>query len=133
MLSLPLFAYPKTFAMKKQTSKQILGKIGEKAAISYLEDKGFALRAINQRIGQTEMDIIAQKEDLIIFVEVKARSKHTFGYPESFVSNAQQTRYHEAATTYIEAIGWHKEIRFDILAISLYPRHMQLCHFEDAF
>lgn len=117
----------------KKNSKQTIGKIGETAAVAYLEDKNFSIHAVNQRIGQAEMDIIAQKKDLLIFVEVKARSKHTFGYPESFVDSAQQARYHEAATTYIDAIGWENEIRFDILAISFNHRNMHLQHFEDAF
>ena len=114
-------------------STQQLGKKGEQVAVDYLTRKGFHIKARNKRIGRGEVDIIARKGNLLVFVEVKMRNKHTFGHPESFVSPNQQLQYHEAATAYIDSIGWDQAIRFDIIAIEKTNCRTRLEHFEDAF
>ena len=50
------------------------GKFGEDCAARFLETQGYTIVARNFRIRSAEIDIIAQIDDVIIFVEVKARS-----------------------------------------------------------
>lgn len=79
------------------------------------------------------MDLIAQKEALLLFVEVKARSNNQFGYPETFVSPQQQERLQEAAEQYIMTHNWDYAIRFDIIAVYFQRGQHTIDHFEDAF
>jgi putative endonuclease len=53
--------------------KQKLGKIGEDYACEYLKGKGYKILARNVHIGRGEIDIVAQKGNLIVFIEVKTR------------------------------------------------------------
>ena len=102
-------------------------------ACAHLKSRGYQIIAQNKRFGRAEIDIIAQREGVLVFVEVKLRSHGAFGPPESFVSPAQADRYHEAATAYIEGVGWSGPIRFDIVALEKKGSKMLLKHFEDAF
>ena len=67
--------------------KHILGKKGETIAKEYLLEKSYSIVEKNWRYVKAEIDLIAQKEDVIVFVEVKTRSSNNYGDPESFVSD----------------------------------------------
>ncbi|HMQ48715.1 MAG TPA: YraN family protein [Saprospiraceae bacterium] len=113
---------------------QELGKWGEKLAEEYLEQKGYRVLANNWKYQRAEIDLIAKKEDVLVFVEVKTRSNSTFGAPEEFLSPAQEVRIISAASDYMEKHPHEGEIRFDIIAIkynSEYDFHLH--HYEDAF
>ena len=132
--SIQLAASEKKRSMKnKHASQQTLGKRGEHMGIKHLKAQHFTIIATNKRIGRSEIDIIAQREGILVFVEVKLRSNDAFGTPESFVTPAQAARYHEAATAYIEEIRWTGPIRFDVIALEKKGQKTILQHFEDAF
>jgi len=78
----------------------------------------------------SEIDIIAEKENCLIFVEVKTRSSSAFGHPEEFVSRNQQKKILEAADFYIEKQDWQGDIRFDIISII---QGQDPVHLKDAF
>ena len=107
------------------------GKSGEKIAELYLRSKGYQILRKNFRHKRAEIDLVVQKEDTLIFVEVKFRKNSTYGFPEEFVSEAQSERIKEAATNFIEQMDWRKDIRFDIVAISGSEDRVE--HFMDAF
>lgn len=111
---------------------QVSGQKGEDLATQFLEKQGYRIIARNFRYRRAEIDIIAQKEKLLIFVEVKARSSHTFGYPEDFVDEKKAELIISAADYYIDTINWDGNIRFDIVSIMLKPQ-VNIRHFEDAF
>ncbi|MEM7299227.1 MAG: YraN family protein [Bacteroidota bacterium] len=107
------------------------GILGEEIARSFYENKGFEILETNYRFKRAEIDIIVlDNEDLLVFVEVKSRSRRDFGEPETFVSELQQNRIKEAAEDYIYGINWKKDVRFDILCVDANGR---VEHFEDAF
>jgi len=107
------------------------GKEGEEIAKSFYETRGCEILEENYRFQRSEVDLIVlQEETLLIFVEVKSRSRKDFGEPESFVSDAQQGRIKEAAEEYIYAINWKKDIRFDIICVD---SENEVDVFEDAF
>ena len=110
-----------------------IGKKGEREAEDFLIEKGFRILERNFRFKRCEIDLIALKEGLLVFVEVKVRSSNTFGFPESFVSNQQVERITEAADEYQHQIGWSKDIRFDIISIEGKGNNAKITHFEDAF
>lgn len=95
-----------------------LGKKGEKIAQSYLKKHGCQILAVNFRYQHAEIDIIASKLNVLFFVEVKTRTSCFFGYPEEFISVAQQERIRLAAQFYIDQNQHEGTCRFDICAIS---------------
>ena len=114
-----------------KTNSKIKGKRGEQLAKTYYQSIGCEILEENYRFRRAEIDLIAlQKETLLIFVEVKNRSRKDFGEAETFVSEAQQNRIKEAAEDYIFGINWTKDIRFDIVCVDA---NENLEVFEDAF
>ena len=115
--------------MKKSSN---IGQKGEDLAARYLVDKGYSIRHRNFRSGRMEIDLIAETDDWLVFVEVKSRSDVKFGYPEEGLSTQQEDRIRTAAEHYLDQIEKPKRIRFDIIAIVWQP-NIQIKHFEDAF
>ena len=62
-----------------------LGKLGEELAVDFLEKKGYEILETNWVFDKAEIDIIAQKENILAVVEVKTRSTIEFGLPQEFV------------------------------------------------
>jgi putative endonuclease len=110
-----------------------IGKKGENSAVEFLFANGYDVLLRNYRFGRAEIDIIARKERILVFVEVKTRNSTRFGYPETFLSDLQKERIHRAAETYIDDQAWQGDIRFDIIAILWAGEELVLDHFEDAF
>ena len=115
------------------TSRQRLGQAAEDLAAQHLQQQGFAIVARNYRYQRAEVDLIAQKDQLLVFVEVKARRSDQFGHPEEFVSPQQQARLQEAAEHYMIVQDWNHAIRFDVIAVSSKNDQLEIAHFEDAF
>ena len=113
--------------------KKQIGNKGEDLAVNYLFANGYNVIHRNYRVGRAEVDIIAQVNNRLVFVEVKTRKDNTHGYPEEFVTEAQQQRILQAAEEYIEANRWKGEVSFDIIAIVSNGHETQLDHFENAF
>lgn len=114
-------------------AKQARGKLGEKLAATYLEEKGFTIVCANYRHRRGEVDLVAQKENLLLFVEVKARSGNgAWGMPEEAVGARKAARIIACADAYIFEKDWQGDIRFDIIAIELGEK-TRITHFEDAF
>lgn len=71
-------------------SKQQLGHIGENLVAFALGERGFTVVGRNVRTRYGEIDLIAQKSGITVFVEVKTRTGHQFGYPEEAIDRAKQ-------------------------------------------
>ena len=78
------------------------GNFGEDCAAKFLEDNGYKIVARNFRIRSAEIDIIAQLDKLIIFVEVKARSSIRHGLPSEAVNLRKQKKIIEAAGVFLQ-------------------------------
>ena len=107
-----------------------IGKNAENYAVAYLIANGYTILHTNYRYGKGEIDIVASIKETLVFVEVKFRKNNTFGYPESFVTEAQQRRIISTAEAYIFDENWQGQIRFDIISIE---GTSKVTHFEDAF
>jgi putative endonuclease len=113
--------------------KQTLGRWGEDAAAEYLQARGDVIVARNVRTPHGELDIVARKDDLLLFVEVKTRSSHSFAYPEDSVMRRKQMHMLSAAERYLDLEPDSPEIwQFDVLAIERGPnRETVVTHFEN--
>ena len=110
-----------------------LGTLGEEMAAKHLHDKGFTILATNWRFGKDEIDIIAEKGDFLVIVEVKTRRSAGFGEPEVFVNKTKQRFLVRAAQAYLEKNEVDKETRFDVISIVLNNTTRNINHIEDAF
>lgn len=110
-----------------------LGKDGEDLAAEYLIEHGYRIRHRNWRCGKKELDIVAQKDGVIVFVEVKTRSNDRFGLPVESVTEQKMRRLMNAANTYVNCYKLDFPVRFDILSIVGVSSDRQLIHIEDAF
>ncbi len=111
----------------------ILGKKGEDAAAEFLIGKGYKILARNKQYGHLEIDIIAEHENMIIFVEVKSRSGTYFEQPFQAVTLKKQKKIIRAANIYIEEYEIDLEARFDIVSIVEENGKFLIEHIEDAF
>lgn len=111
-----------------------LGRKGESLAKTHLLQLGYEILDENWTFGKAEVDIIAWKDKIIIFTEVKTRTGNYFGEPEDFVDNRKQKLMVEAAEEYIYLMNHQGEVRFDIISI-LFDKfsNYTLKHIEDAF
>ena len=95
------------------------GSTGEAMAIRHLAEKGFCILHQNWRHSHWEVDIIATKENLLHFIEVKTRRTKKFGHPEDAVSKKKIQNLVNAAEEYLYQFPQWKRIQFDILSITI--------------
>ena len=110
-----------------------IGIKGEELAAVYLEGKGYAILEKNWRFGREEIDIIAQQNETLVVVEVKARTGSFFGEPEEFVTKQKQKNLIKAINAYIEKKNLEMEVRFDIIGVIFTGKNHRINHIEDAF
>jgi putative endonuclease len=97
-----------------------VGKLGERAAQTFLKKRGYRIRETGFRCRHGEIDIVAQKKDWLVFVEVRTKSNLNFGAPEESITQAKKERLVASALTYATT---HQNIpslwRIDVVAIEL--------------
>lgn len=117
-----------------KTAKQQTGTDGEVYARHWLMQKGYIIRETNWRYGRAEVDIIAEKEEKLIFIEVRSRKDYAFGFPEETISNRKKKLYSLAANEYIHRHQHNGEIRYDVIALRIQKGTVtEAVHLEDAF
>jgi putative endonuclease len=113
---------------------QRIGKWGESVAVEYLKGNGYTIVASNHRTPYGEIDIIAEKDGFITFIEVKTRTSSSLGPPEISVTPRKQEHMLAAAEHYAQ----EQEIdhwQIDVIAVegkasaSTPPK---ITHFENA-
>ena len=115
------------------TLRHVVGCWGEDTAAEYLAANGYTILERNVRTAHGEIDIVASKEGLLVFVEVKTRSSHTFAYPEDSVTRRKQAYMLSAAEEYLQAHPKSGESwQFDVIAVEGTPGgKAQIEHFEN--
>lgn len=119
----------------KLTSRQYLGSWGEQAAARYLSVCGHQILETNYRTPYGEIDIITQKDGVIIFIEVKTRSSSSLGTPEISVTPRKQKHMLQSATYYIQQHPEQSSLwRIDVIAIRRIQKDQapEITHFENA-
>ncbi|MEE1170054.1 MAG: YraN family protein [Anaerovoracaceae bacterium] len=108
-------------------NRQQTGKFGEDAAAEYLVRNGYRIIERNFRCRLGEIDIIAQRGDIVAFVEVKTRLGNMFGRPAEAVGREKQKHIRRVAQIFMSIKKLHPlKIRFDVLEVTLN-------HIENAF
>ena len=111
-----------------------LGHKGEDMAVQYLQQNGYCILDRNwTNKGRKEIDIVATKDDVIVFVEVKTRKVGSATTPISAVDNRKQQRVVLAADSYLKAHHIDFSCRFDVIGIIYNEELSRIEHFEDAF
>src|SRR5919107_1572419 len=98
---------------------QTLGKKGEDDAAAHLVQKGFEILHRNWRYAHYEIDIIALKDSVLHFVEVKLRTSTKFGLPEEAVDKKKFGRLLNAADEFLYHHPQYRHVQYDIVAISM--------------
>ena len=110
-----------------------LGKFGEELAVELLQKEGYIILETNWTFQKAEIDIIAQKENTLVIIEVKTRSSSEFGLPQDFVKPKKIQLLVKAVNEYVTSNDLEVDIRFDIIAISKVNNDYKLEHLKDAF
>ncbi len=106
---------------------------GEDIAIQYLRTKGYDIVDKNWRSGHKEIDVIAKKDDTVVFVEVKARANVFYGKPEDAVDFRKMRNLINAADAYLRLNMIDLPCRFDIITITGAVENPHIRHIEQAF
>lgn len=114
------------------------GKIGEAHVREYLSSNGWDILSANYRIRGGEIDIIAKKDNIITFVEVKTRKYNSLDNGLDAVDRKKRTFIVRAAQRYIEETACtFTELRFDVAVVSITtesaPRVLKMKYYENAF
>src|SRR5258706_14301307 len=108
-----------------------LGKIGEQLAAEHLEKNGYEILARNYKFtSKAELDIVASKDERIIFVEVKTRESDYLNDPVLMVPMKKQKQVIKAADEYIKEHDINIPWRFDIISIVVNKRERKIEHIE---
>ena len=100
-----------------------IGALGEKIAAEYLTGLGYVIRERNFRSREGEIDIIAEKDDFLVFVEVRTRRSLSFGTPEESVTAQKKERLITLTQAYMEdREGLPSSWRIDVVALELGPK-----------
>ena len=116
-------------------SRHRLGADGEGIAREFLEERGWSILAQRFRMGRTELDLVARKNQIVAFVEVKTRMTTRFGSPLEAVPWHKQRDLGRVAQAWIDRKGVSTDIyRFDVIGITLLSGgRRRIEHVEDAF
>ncbi len=107
------------------------GKKAEKLAATYLKKKKFKIIQTNWVCRLGEIDIIAKKDETLVFVEVKAGHKQEGFSPEDHFDHRKQQKLRLLAKAYLSNLKDLPECRFDLITVRSHQDSVILDHFED--
>lgn len=119
----------------KKSNDFALGKLGESIACDYLVRKGYKIVSRNEKNLMGEIDIITIKDDVLVFVEVKARETTGFGLPQEAITPLKQQKIRKTATYYLKRKGLYDKVacRYDCIAIVAKGNSFHIDHIENIF
>jgi len=113
-----------------------VGAGAEEVAAEVLRRAGYRILDRNVRFPFGELDLVCEKEGVVVFVEVKARSGTALGHPFEAVTPRKQRQVGRLALAYLQGRGLgNRPCRFDVVAVHLDPegRPVQAEVLQDAF
>ncbi|EOU2032395.1 YraN family protein [Clostridium perfringens] len=120
--------------MKKYNKS--IGFYGEDLSAKFLEKEGYSILEKNFNCSSGEIDIIAIKDEIISFIEVKSRFSNSFGKPKESVTCSKQGRIINVAKYYLHVKKlYNYYIRFDVIEINFHidSSKYELNFLKDAF
>ncbi len=115
-------------------ARQAFGELGERVAARWLARQGWRVVARRFRNGHRDIDLVVEREGLVAFVEVKARSGDRFGDPVEAVNWKKQKELTHSAQVWISRHGRPGEAyRFDVVGVLVQGESVRVRHVPDAF
>ena len=109
------------------------GRRGETLAASFLANHGYKIIERNWRCPIGEVDIVVEKDSVLIFVEVRTRRGQRFGAAVESITPAKQARLIDLAETYCQEVNPpHPSWRIDVVAVQLGSGPPRLTHIKNA-
>lgn len=113
------------------SSKATIGAQGEARIVQHLKDNGFSILATNFTVRAGEVDIIACKDELLVFVEVKTRS-HVYFNTSEVITPSKQKKIALAAKTFLTQNNFtNKVYRFDVALVE--KQSSEITYIPNAF
>lgn len=110
-----------------------IGNLGEEQARKYLLGNGYTIREVNWTFKKLEIDVIGEKDNVLIIIEVKTRSTDYFEHPEEAVNLRKIRHLVNAAHEYIMQSDWQGDTRFDVISVIPCEQSYKIEHIQDAF
>jgi putative endonuclease len=115
-------------------ARQALGETGERIAERWLRRHGWRILQRRFRSGHRDIDLVAERDGTVAFVEVKARQGDGFGGPVGAVNWRKQRELARSARIWIDRHGRAPECyRFDVIGVLICADRVRVQHVEDAF
>ncbi len=121
---------------------KVLGSWGEAVAEEHLRGRGYDILEKNYRTRALdeferplgEADLVAERDGILVFAEVRSRRTRAFGAPEETVTGVKRRRIVHAAEDYLTRNQIHdRMVRFDVIAVTKGAAVTRVEHIEDAF
>ncbi len=113
---------------------QAFGELGERIAERWLARRGWRVVHRRYRFGHRDIDLVVERDGVVAFVEVKARSSEQFGDPIEAVNWRKRRDLERSALSWISRHGRSGEsYRFDVVGILVEGRRVRVRHVENAF
>ena len=124
-----------SYGAKRLSSRQVVGTLGEQAACAALTDQGYRILHRNYRVRGGELDIVCERNGILVFCEVKTRTSTQFGLPEEAITIAKRRRLRRLALEYLQREGRHaRTLRFDVISVAMTDGRVgELRHLVNAF
>jgi putative endonuclease len=111
-----------------------LGRSGEAATLGVYRQRGFRTVARNWRCPLGELDLVVERDGLLVFCEVKTRSNTTFGGGYEAVTWTKRRKLRQLAEAFLASTDVrHRDVRFDVASVSFPRACVDVEIFEDAF
>ncbi|MCQ2471075.1 MAG: YraN family protein [Clostridia bacterium] len=111
------------------------GLWGEVFAARYLRDNLYTIISANYKCRMGEIDIIAEKDGVTSFIEVKTRNENPIANPAESVDFQKQRKLTAAAQVYMREVKQELNSRFDVIEVTLDSKYnlVKINHIKNAF
>lgn len=115
-------------------NSNLIGAYGEHLAAKFLREDNYEIKAANFKTSNGEIDLIAEKDGVLCFVEVKTRQLGGMTAPADAVNIHKQENIKSAASVYLNKWAVGAEHRFDIIEVFLDGKEVQkITHLKNSF
>lgn len=115
-------------------ARQELGLLGERLAARWLRREGWTILTHRFRSGHRDIDLVAQRDDVVAFVEVKARTGTGFGSPVEAVHVRKRQELGRSAKVWVDRYGAPTlQYRFDVIGVLVFGHTVRIRHIPGAF
>jgi len=118
---------------RERSSTSHFGRAAEGEVATWLKRRGYRVLERNHRNPGGELDLIARDGEVLVFLEVKARSRTDHGGALAAIDREKRRRVVRAATVYLARSGWEGDCRFDVVAVEQIDGAWRFLLYQGAF